>query len=289
MKVGESLASKVFNVLNYCLFTVIGLITLYPMWYVLMYSLSNPNLKRLNSMFLVPVGFTLETYRYVLSQQSILTGFKNTIFIVVMGTALSLMVVSLAAYPLSRERFLGKNLIFGLFMFTMLFNGGMVPTYLVVQKLGLVDSLWALILPGIMSVYYMLIMIRFFKNIPSSLIESAKIDGCNDMFILFRIVMPMSTAAFAAIGLFCAVGYWNDYLSSVIYINSLDKRPIQLVLYGLLRQNLAASQFGFENPILTPDTIKMATVIVALLPIVIVYPFIQKHFMKGVTLGAVKG
>lgn len=289
MKIGNSLGSKIFNIFNYSLFTLLGLITLYPMWYVLMYSLSDPHMRRLNSIFLVPAGFTLETYKYVLSQQMILTGYKNTMFIVIMGTALSLLVVSLAAYPLSREKLLGKNIIFSIFMFTMLFDGGMIPTYLVVQKLGLVDNLWALILPGIMSVYYMLIMIRFFRSIPVSLIESAKIDGCNDIFILFRIIIPMSTAVFAAIGLFCAVGSWNEYLSSVIYINSQEKRPIQLVLYGLLKQNLAASQFGFESPVLTPETIKMATVIVALLPIIVVYPFIQKHFMKGVMLGAVKG
>ena len=176
-----------------------------------------------------------------------------------------------------------------MFMFTMLFSGGMIPTYMVVRRLGLVDTLWALILPNAFSVYYMLIMIRFFKSIPSSLIESAKIDGCNEIYILFKIIIPVSTAVFAAIGLFSAVGYWNEYLSGVIYINHIEKSPIQVVLYGMLKQNLMASQLGHENKQMTPETVKMCTVIVALLPILMVYPFIQKHFMKGVMLGAVKG
>ena len=140
-----------------------------------------------------------------------------------------------------------------------------------------------------MNVFYMMIMMRFFKSIPASLIESAKIDGCNDVFILIRIVIPVSTAVFAAIGLFCAVGYWNEYLSGVIYINHKEKSPLQVILYGMLKENIEASQLGYERRAITPDSVKMGTVVVALLPILMVYPFIQKHFMKGVMLGAVKG
>jgi putative aldouronate transport system permease protein len=285
----RSFNSYFFNFSNYLFFIILGIIMLYPMWYVIMYSLSDPTSNHLNNLYLLPDKFTLDSYKYVLTESLIFTGLKNSIIITVSGTAISLIVISFAAYTFSREKLIGKNIIFGLFLFTMLFGGGLVPTYLVVKQLGMVDTLWALILPNTMNVYFMLIMIRFFRSIPSSLIESAKIDGGNEIYILFRIVLPMSTAALAAVGLFSAVGYWNDYLSGVIYINHSEHNPLQVILYSLLSQSLRASELGYENFRMTPDSIKMSTVVVALAPILIVYPFIQKHFSKGVMLGAVKG
>lgn len=282
-----SLSQRLFSVFNVLFFSLMALMTLYPLWYVIMYSLSNPDSIRFSSLYLVPINFTIDTYKYVLSQPLVFTAYKNTIIITVLSTFLTVYLSALTAYPLSRGKFIGRNFIFKMLFFTMLFGGGLIPTYMVIKALGWIDHLVALIVPGALNVYFILIMIRFFKSIPDSLFEAARMDGCNEAYVLFKIVLPMSTAVLTAIGLFSAVGVWNDYFNGVIYMNHSDRYPLQVVLYSMLTSNL---NLALQNrPTVTPQTMKMATVVVALLPIMLVYPFVQKHFMQGVLLGSVKG
>lgn len=290
MIIKQTIGGRVFNVFNIGFFILAAIITLYPVWYVIMYSFSDPNYTELNSLYLLPSHFTLSTYEYVIKQPAIFAGYKNTIFITVVGTAINLLLTLATAYPFSRRKMIGKNIFFNLLLFTMLFGGGMIPSYLVVKATGLMDTLWALIIPGAFSPYYVIIMVKFIKGIPESLIESAKMDGCNDIFILFRIIMPLSTACLAAIGLFYAVGHWNEYFSGVIYINDPDKKPLQVILNAMLNQNVLGSNVGIKRgQLVTPMSMKMASVMVVLAPILVVYPFLQKYFSKGVLIGSIKG
>jgi ABC-type glycerol-3-phosphate transport system permease component len=211
------------------------------------------------------------------------------VFVTAVGTLVSLLMTAITAYPISREVLFGKKFFFNMILFTMLFSGGLIPTYLVVRSLGLLDSLWALILPSSINVFNMLVMMKFFKNIPDSLIESAKIDGYNDIYILYKIVLPLSKAVLASIGLFSAVGFWNTYLPCLIYIIDADKRVLQVILRGMLQEESLAAQTGALDQIVTPQNMKMAVIIVTMLPILCVYPFLQKHFTKGVLIGSIKG
>lgn len=278
---------RFFRFFIYAFFIFLAVLMLYPLWYVLMFSLSELGRVSLNNYYLVPDGFSLESYTTVMRYPPVLTGFKNSAFVTGVGTLVCLMMTVITAYPLSREPLTGKKFYFGMMMFTMIFSGGMIPTYLVIRAVGLVDSLWALIIPGAINVYYVLVMIKFFKGIPISLIESAKIDGYNDISILFRIVLPLSKASLASIGLFYAVIKWNVYVSAVMYITDTKKRVIQVVVRGMLMEDLQAEATGAGDS--TPQSMRMAAIMVSLLPILCVYPFLQKYFMKGVTLGAVKG
>ena len=236
-----------------------------------------------------PKGFYIGAYKHIISYQSIIIGFKNSLIVTIAGTFLSLLLTGLTAYPLSREVLVGKKYIFGMMFFTMLFSGGMIPTFLVVRALGMVDTLWALFVPTSISVYNMLIMIKFFKGIPVSLIESAKIDGYNDLAIFVKIVLPLSKAVFASIGLFSAVGYWNLYLPSLIYITDTQKRVMQVVLQNMLLGERLIKELGLIKEYETPQNMKFAAVIVTIFPILCVYPFLQKHFVKGVLIGSIKG
>lgn len=281
--------NRIPTYLNYAFFVFLSLIMLYPLWYVLMFSLSAPNRSSINNYYLIPDGFSLVTYKYVLNEPSIIMGFKNSAFVTIIGTFLCLLMTAITAYPLSRDNLTGKRFFFNMMFFTMLFNGGLIPTYLVVRAVGLNDSLWALIIPASISVYNMLIMIKFFKNIPVSLIESAKIDGYSDISIFIKIVLPLSRAVLSSIGLFCAVALWNTYLSGVIYIVDTKKRVLMVIIRAMIEQESLAAQVGILDTYVTPQNLKMAAIIVTLLPIICVYPFLQKYFAKGVMLGSVKG
>lgn len=277
-----------FSVLNYGFFILLGIIMLYPFWYVVMYSFSDPSQTSLSHLYLIPNGFSLETYRYAFKKHILLTGFFNSVFLAVVGTALDMMFSVLLAYPLSREDFPGKKLIHGYVIFPMLFSGGMIPTYLVIKNLGLLNSLWSLIGISLVNVYNMLILCRFFKGIPQSLIESARIDGCSEFGILTKIVLPLSKAVLATISLFYAVQHWNGFLEATIYINNDSRKPLQVVLRDII-QMVAADLSGGEGLFMNPENFKMATIVITVLPIICVYPFLQKHFTQGVMLGAVKG
>ena len=285
----RSRGEKIFSFFNYTFFVILGILMLYPFWYVLMFSLNDPNFASVRSINLYPEHFSMITYKYVLTQPFIYIGYKNTIIITLFGTLISMALTVGCAYPLSKDRLVGRRGIFALFFFTMLFSGGTIPTYLVVKQLHMVDTLWALMLPGAVSVYYMLIMIKFFKGIPAELIESAKMDGAGEFYTLFRIVLPLSGAVTASVGLMYAVGKWNEYLSGVIYINSFEKQVLQVALNGMLRGGTLSGQEGLIELDHSPESVKMAAIIVSVIPILMVYPFLQKYFVKGMMLGAVKG
>ena len=272
---------------DWVIYLVIGLFTLFciiPFWYVIVSSVSR------TSGFVIQ-GFTWDGYRYIFSTNTLMRSLKNTLFITVAGTIVKLLVTSLMAYGLSEPSVPGRKLILNMVIFTMLFGGGMIPTYFVVKNTGLMNSLWALVIPGLVSPFNLIVMKNFFQNIPADLRESARIDGCHELILLFRIILPLSTASLATFGLFYAVGLWNTYMSAMLYITDNTKWPIQ----SLLRQIVyVSSSIGNEDAVesqvaLLSENIKMAVIIVATLPIVCLYPFLQKHFAKGIMVGAVKG
>ncbi|MDG0791254.1 carbohydrate ABC transporter permease [Cohnella ginsengisoli] len=273
----------------YLFFILTGVLMLYPFWYVLMFSLSDPLRASVNKLNLYPSHFSLSTYKYVLTQPFLYTGFKNTIIVTVFGTLISMLLTIGCAYPLSKESLRGRKFLFSLIFFTMLFNGGLIPTYIVIKQLHMIDSLWALMVPSAVSVYNMLIMIKFYKGIPSELIESAKMDGAGDWYVLLRIVVPLSGAVNATIGLIYAVSRWNEFLPGVLYINDQSKRVLQVVLNGMLREDSLANQPGLQDLASSPESIKMAAVVISIVPILAVYPYLQKYFVKGMLLGSVKG
>lgn len=277
-----------FSVFNYTFFVILGLVMLYPFWYVVMYSVSDPSRTSLSDLYLIPNGLSFETYKFALQKSTLLTGFRNTVFLAVAGTGLDMAFSILLAYPLSQEEFPGKKYVHAFIIFPMLFGGGMIPTYLVIKQLGLIDSLWSLVFVSLVNVYNLLILCKFFKGIPQSLIEAARIDGCGELRILTRIVLPLSKAALATISLFYAVQHWNGFLEATIYINTDSRWPLQVVLRNII-QMVSADLSGGETLFMNPENFKMAAIVITVLPIICVYPFLQKHFTQGVMLGAVKG
>lgn len=285
--------SSLFTCFNALIMLFLVLITLYPFYYVIIGSISGDNVAAQDIYFLYPKGLDFGAYSMVFSTTSIPRAYLNTLFITIVGTLLSLLLTILTAYPLSKQRLTGRTFFTMLFYFTMLFSGGMVPTYLVIRDLGLIDSLWALILPKLVSVYNMLLMINFFKSIPQGLEESATIDGANDMKILLRIILPLSMPILATLTLFYAVGYWNSWFDAVLYINRTRNFPLQLVLRDIV-QSVDLSYVGgggadFSMSDTTIQSVRLATIVVAIVPIMAVYPFLQKYFVKGVMIGAIKG
>ena len=260
---------------------------IYPIWYILMYSLSgNVNISN-SSAFLVPEGFTLDAYRYLFKDNTVLRAYSNSFIVTLGGTLASLLLTAFTAFPLSREGLTGKKTILKFIIFTMLFHGGIIPTYLVIRSYRMVNTFWALILLDAIAVYNLLVLIRFFKNIPASLIEAAYIDGYNDIGIFFIIVLPLSKAGLAVISLFYAVSLWNSFLPGLIYLNDPSLWPIQVVLFSLVTGTTAVDE-NITSQITNEQAIKMATAFVAVLPILLSYPFAQKYFVKGVMLGSVK-
>lgn len=285
----RSLLENIFSVINVWMMLVIAIVTLYPFINVVAVSLSENHYVNSGMVTFWPRGINFDSYKYVLGMKMILSGYMVTTFVVVIGTAISLIMTALTAYPLAKRDLWGRNVILFLIVFTMLFSGGMIPSFLLVKKLGLINSLWALIIPGAISAYNLIIMKNFFQSIPDSLLESARIDGLSELGILFKIVLPLSTAAVATIGLFYAVGNWNAFFNAVMYINDKSKWPLQLVLRQVLFDSV--SQAGSEaDMVKVPlESIKMAVIVATTLPILFVYPFVQKHFIKGVMIGSVKG
>lgn len=286
---GRRRSGRLYPIVLNIFFVLLGLIMFYPFWYVLMFSLSDPVRASVNKLNLYPEHFSLSTYKYVFSQSFLYIGFKNSLIVTVGGTLISLLMTIGCAYPLAKNSLRGRNVLFAIIFVTMLVNGGLIPTYLIVKNLHLVDTLWALTLPSAVSVYNMLIMIKFYKGIPAELVESAKIDGANDWTVLFRIIIPLSGAVNATIALIYAVSRWNEYLPGIIYINDQGKRVLQVVLNSMLKEESLANQPGLSDLASSPESIKMAAVVISMLPILIVYPYLQKYFVKGMLIGSVKG
>ena len=299
MKIKRSLGSKVFDTANYVILSVVLFVTLYPFLYVFFVSISDSFAVARGEIHFFPKGIHLGAYDVVFRDPKILRSYLNTILYTVSGTALTLAVTSLAAYSLAQERLQGRKLITVLFAITMFFKGGIIPTFLVVKSLGMVDTIWAIIVPAAFGMWYIVIARTNFQSIPQSIPESGYIDGMNEWQILYHLVLPLSKAILATLSLFIAVRHWNNFFIPLIYLNSSEKLPLQVVLRQLLMfdqntiQGLPGSiideRMGGRTGAGLLISIKMATVIVAVGPIVLVYPFIQKYFVMGVLVGSIKG
>ena len=287
---------KVVYFVNYVLLTLLLVIVLYPIIYIVSCSFSSGDALMSAKVRFLPVEPTLESYETVFEYNSIWTGYMNSIIYTVSGTVLSIALTLLAAYPLSRDDFRGKKFFTILFVFTMMFNGGLIPTYLLVKNLNLTDTMWAVILPTAVSAYNMIVARTFFKqSIPKEMLEVAEIDGCTDFRFFWKIVLPLSAPIVAVLCLWVAVGLWNSYFNPMIYINSESKYPLQLVL----RKILLMSQVDFTTASVDPEKLaknqylsemlKYGTIVISSLPLMIIYPFVQKYFVKGVMIGSVKG
>ncbi len=285
----------VFTVINYIILTAVLLAVLYPLWFILIASFSDPNLVTLGKVLFKPAGVTLEGYKKVFEYSQVWTGFRNSVIYTVIYTFLSTYLVLTGGYFLVRKDVIGNGFITGFFMFTMFFSGGLIPTFLVVEKLGMVDSMWSVIIPGAVSVYNMIIARSFFQTtIPKELREASELDGCSNIRFFFSVVIPLSTTIIAVLALFHAVAEWNAYFDAMIYLKSSKKAPLQIVLRDILIMNEVDSSMHMDAASMDErqrisDMLKYVLIIVSSIPMLILYPFIQKHFVQGVMIGSVKG
>lgn len=288
----RSLGEWIFSGVNTCFMILLCFVTLYPFLYVLFASLSDPTeMARFRGMLFYPKGFNLEAYNAVMDNPMILTGYRNTIFYVAGGTAINLFMTTLGAYALSRRNVYFSNSIMFMIVITMVFNGGLIPSFLLVNSLGMLDTPWALLLPGAVSSFNLIIMRTAFQAVPVSLEESARIDGANDWTIMSRIIVPLSMPVIAVMILWYAVGHWNSYFSALIYLRDRELFPLQLVLREILISNSTDSMTtdaAASDRLDIGITIKYATIIISTLPILCLYPFLQKYFVHGVLIGALK-
>ena len=286
----------IFEVVNCFFLLLISVIILYPLIYVLSASFSDPMSVTSGKMILWPVDVTLDNYAQVFKNRNIVLGFRNSLIIMICGTSLNLVLTILAAYPLSRRDLWGSGVLMKLITFTMFFSGGLIPSYLLVSKtLGLMNNWLALILPGAISVYNMIIIRTYFMtSVPYELQESAEIDGCSQFGTLLRIILPLSGPVIAVIGLYYAVGHWNSYFNALLYINNEAMAPLQLYLRKVLTLNSSQNilEMGADEAArqaMRAETIKYSVIVVSSIPMLIIYPFVQKFFVKGVMIGAIKG
>jgi putative aldouronate transport system permease protein len=295
VKIKENISRKVFLAINAVVLALIAFLCLAPMVHTIAASFSDPvALSANHNLLFWPVGSpTLKGYEIVLSNSSILTGYVNTLIYVIGGTGLGIFATIIAAYIFSRKDFLPKNVCMLLISFTMLFNGGLIPTYILISSLGLINSRWVMILPTAINVFNMIVLRTSFKEIPDSLEEAAKLEGAGDLYFLFRIVVPLSKATIAVIVLFIAVAQWNSWFQASLYLNQRSLYPLQLILREILiagNANLTnASADVASSYSLYTMLIQFCTIIVSTVPILCIYPFLQKYFTKGVMIGAIKG
>lgn len=289
----------IFDVIVFAVLTVVMLITAYPLYWVIISSVSSPSAVSSGTVIWYPVGFTMKGYWEVLKNPQVIRSFFNSLLYTFCGVMTNLAVTLPTAYALSRDRFSGKKFVTIFYVITMFFGGGLIPTYLVVKGLGLLNSMWALILPGSLSVYNMIVARTFFKtNISEQLYEAAAIDGCTQGYFFFKIALPLSKAIIAILVLYYGVGHWNSYFSGLIYISDQNKYPLQLVLRNILVTNQTAlSQTATTEAAREAlkakkeliDVMKYSLIIISSIPVMLVYPLVQKHFVKGVMVGSIKG
>lgn len=287
----KNIGRKIFEVFNAIILLLLAVVTIIPFIYVLSTSLTSEQEFIQRGLSLIPRNITLESYEFIFKPgNSIFRAYKNTLFITGVGTAINMVLTSMLAYGMSKKWMPGRNAIMFLIFFTMLFNGGMIPNYLVVKSFGLMNSLWGLIIPGAINTWNMILLRNFFSEIPESVEESAKIDGATDIGVLFRIVLPMSMPALATITLFYAVDHWNGWMNALIYLSDKKLWPVQLLLRQIILLTSVSDLEVVDNSITPPSyAVQMATLVVATVPILCAYPFIQKYFVKGVMVGSVKG
>lgn len=290
--VKRSIGERVFEILNNLFMVLIIIVMIYPLLNVIFSSFSNYyELMRFKGILMWPIGFNVESYKEVFKNRLLLSGFKNTFFVVGVGTSLNMFLTILGAYALSKDYLMFRKPIMLFIIFTMYFSGGMIPLYLVVKNLGLIDSLFAVILPNAITTYNMILLRNGFRNVPKSLEESAKIDGANEFTILFRIVVPLSMSIIAVIILYYAVAHWNSWFNASIYLRSQEKYPLQLILRMILMDGDTGSMTSGANAadrLAISETLKYTVITVTTIPILCVYPFLQKYFVTGVMTGSVK-
>ncbi|MDQ0257355.1 putative aldouronate transport system permease protein [Evansella vedderi] len=289
MKSHNTPMGRVFDVFNHIILALIALAMIVPFLYVIAGSFATEAELARRPFFIFPETFTTGAYQYIFSTPTFIRSIGVSIWVTVVGTIVSLSLTLMMGYALSKSRLLGKNVIIYLVIFTIIFQGGMIPTYLLVRDLGLLNSLWALILPIAMNPMWLIIVISFFRSLPNELEESAKIDGASDIKIFLSIALPLSKPIIATFTLFYAVQYWGDYFNALLYISDNAKYPVMLLLQNIM--TMADMRFGEVDALVEqPDqSLKLAVIVVATLPIMFVYPFLQKHFAKGMLLGSVKG
>ena len=288
----KSIPEKIFDTFNILILLLIAFTCVYPFIYVLSISLSTAAEASREGFHLYPKDISFAAYKMVLSNPDIVRGFFNSVLRTVLGTTLSVIATCIAAYPLARKEMpMRSNFIFFI-MFTMLFSGGMVPTYLLIKNLGLFNSVWALVLPPMLTAFSIIIVKNFFQSIPESFAEAARMEGASEWHILFKIYIPLSKPAIATVALWSMVGHWNSWFDAMLYITDDKKQVLQIFLQRVvIESNTALMEMGITDATVadfTPETIKAATVIITILPIICVYPFIQKHFSKGIMLGGIK-
>lgn len=287
---------KAFDVINVLLMILLGAITLIPVLTVVAKAFSDPAYVIAGRVGILPKGFQLDTIRYVLNKPEFLNAFKNSIFVTGVGTMMAMLMTVSAAYPLSKPELRGRKFFLYIFVFVMLFGAGMVPSYLLYNSLHLLNTRWALIFASGFSVFNLLVVKNYFEQLPESIEEAARIDGASNMQILFRVVLPMSAPVLATVSLFYAVGYWNNYFSGVMYITKPELRTLQHYLYDLLTlasqsvENAGQVMEGADSlAAISSESITSATIVISTVPILVLYPLLQKHFVKGITIGSVKG
>lgn len=294
-KINETRQDKIFNIINMIVLWFVLILVAYPLIYVLSASFSNPQAVSSGKVWLWPVDFTLRGYEVVFQHPDIVRGFINALYITVLGTVVQVIITIMAAYPLSRRTLYGRGPITLFFTFTMFFGGGLIPTFILINNLGLYNTYWALILPGAVGVYNVIVARTFFQStIPEDLFEAGQLDGCSDFRFLISVVLPLSKPIIAVLVMFYAVGHWNSYFGPMIYLADKELYPLQIVLRNILVQNQFDSQMmmdvaSMEQQKGLAELIKYAVIVVSSLPMLILYPFIQKHFVKGVMIGAIKG
>ncbi|NGP43841.1 carbohydrate ABC transporter permease [Bacillaceae bacterium SIJ1] len=293
------MSDKTFDILNKIFVSLIVVIIVYPLIFVISASISDPAAVSTGKMWLWPVDITLDGFKMVLQNDDIWMGYRNTIFYVIVGILVHLAFLLPCAYALSRPEVRWKKVILWFILFTMFFNGGMIPTYLVVKNLGMLDTMWAIVIPGALGAWSILVARAFFQqNVPNELVEAAKIDGASDYYIFYRIALPLSVPIIAVMALFHGVGLWNQYFSALIYLSERSMFPLQLILREILVlnevntgegvQEITGSAGSFADQVKMAAQIKYAVMIVSTLPLILVYPFIQRYFVQGVLIGSVK-
>jgi putative aldouronate transport system permease protein len=284
------LGEKVWDVGVVVILSLIGLAVILPLWYLVIISVTPFEVwtRTGGSLFISPVEMTLEGYRQLLSSARLPRAFGVSVLVTSVGTLLNLIVTTLMAYPLSKPEFPLRQPLLMAVIFTTLFSGGLVPTYLVVRQMGLLNTYWALWLPGLVSAFNLLVMRAFFQNLPTEIEEAAKMDGASDWQVLWQIVIPLSKPILATVGLFYAVAHWNSFFDAVLYISRAEMQPLQVVLRSILSAGNVNEYVDPEAAMMPQETLRMAAVVLSTIPLLVVYPFLQKHFAAGTLLGGVK-
>lgn len=292
--INDTKIDKIFTTINHIVLTILLIVFLYPLIYIVSSSFSSADAVTAGEVWLWPVDFSLEGYKAVFAYKQIWTGYGNSLFYMIVGTFINITLTILAAYPLSRKDFYGRNFFMLLFLFTMLFSGGLIPNYLLVKELGMLNTRWAMIIPNAMSVFNVIITRTYFKmTIPDELHEAAKMDGCSDFRFLAKVVLPLSGPIIAVMGLFYAVGHWNAFFNALIFLRDQDYYPLQLVLNNILVQNEVDPEMFIDVESQAAiaglrELLKYSLIVVASIPVLVIYPFVQKHFVKGVMIGSLK-